>query len=63
MMKDESSDGNKDYINYQTPVYYTCTGIECEAGGVCVRDEKHSDSRVRCRCPLGRGGFFCEKLN
>ncbi|CAG2107760.1 unnamed protein product [Medioppia subpectinata] len=35
--------------------------MECEAGGVCILDEKHLDNRIRCRCPLGRGGFFCEK--
>lgn len=45
----------------EKPVYFSCLDIECESGGVCITDESHSDKRIRCRCPIGRGGFFCEK--
>ncbi|XP_015795541.1 pikachurin isoform X2 [Tetranychus urticae] len=46
---------------YHDAIYYSCESIECEAGGSCVENEDYHDHRVRCRCPLGRGGFFCEK--
>lgn len=45
----------------KNPIYYSCYEIECEAGGTCILDETQEDNRIRCRCPLGRGGFFCEK--
>lgn len=40
---------------------YSCNDIECEAGGVCIEDDSIKYKKVRCRCPLGRGGQFCEK--
>lgn len=52
--------GNKLSYNNE-PIYYSCNKIECEAGGTCVYHENYHDKRVRCRCPLGRGGIFCEK--
>ncbi|UXI17871.1 putative splicing factor [Sarcoptes scabiei] len=46
------------------PLQYSCNDVECEAGGVCVDEIKQSDReyRIRCKCPLGRGGQFCEKI-
>lgn len=55
----ENSNNKLDYNN--EPIYYSCNKIECEAGGTCVYHENYHDKRVRCQCPLGRGGFFCEK--
>lgn len=36
-----------------------CSDIidKCESGGQCLMDGQPA----RCRCPIGRGGFFCEK--
>lgn len=44
--------------------FYSCNDVECEAGGVCIESDSRDteDRRVRCRCPLGRGGQFCEKI-
>lgn len=56
--------------------FNSCLEIECEAGGTCisdpVSDERYRTSHhgyepvprgrsIRCRCPLGRKGQFCEK--
>ncbi len=57
----EANDEQLEELNTKKPVYYSCLDIECEAGGVCIMDESHADKRIRCKCPLGRGGFFCEK--
>ncbi len=57
----EANSDQLEELNTKKPVYYSCLDIECEAGGVCIMDESHSDKRIRCKCPLGRGGFFCEK--
>ncbi|XP_074593031.1 pikachurin-like [Brevipalpus obovatus] len=49
------------HSQYRDQVYNSCDKIECEAGGICVKFEDSYNHRVRCKCPLGRGGFFCEK--
>jgi len=58
---DTNEDQLEELSAQQKHIYYSCADIECEAGGLCILDERHLDKRIRCRCPLGRGGFFCEK--
>lgn len=43
-------------------VFHTCSDLQCESGGICVPDSA-SKRTVRCRCPLGRSGIFCEQGN
>ncbi|XP_076343695.1 pikachurin-like isoform X2 [Tachypleus tridentatus] len=42
-----------------SPHYKTCQQLECTSGGACIPDQ--STGGVKCSCPLGRGGMFCEK--
>ncbi|XP_022257129.1 uncharacterized protein LOC111089259, partial [Limulus polyphemus] len=42
-----------------TPRYVKCQELECKFGGACIPDP--STEGIKCSCPLGRGGFFCEK--
>ena len=36
--------------------------LECESGGECVVDDFDTPQpAARCRCPIGRGGEFCQK--
>ncbi|KFM59874.1 Pikachurin, partial [Stegodyphus mimosarum] len=41
-------------------IFHTCSDLQCESGGICVRDTT-TKRTVRCRCPLGRSGIFCEQ--
>lgn len=41
-------------------VFHTCSDLQCESGGMCI-PENSSKRAVRCRCPLGRSGTFCEQ--
>lgn len=41
-------------------VFHTCSDLQCESGGICVPDFALKRA-VRCRCPLGRSGIFCEQ--
>ncbi|GBM23126.1 hypothetical protein AVEN_150540-1 [Araneus ventricosus] len=41
-------------------VFHTCSELQCEHGGNCVLEET-SKHTVRCKCPLGYGGTFCEQ--
>lgn len=50
-------------------VYSDCSDLpECESGGQCVVEserisvaEMQLEPRARCRCPIGRGGYLCQK--
>ncbi|KAF8791124.1 pikachurin-like [Argiope bruennichi] len=42
-------------------VFHTCSELQCEHGGNCVLDGT-SKQTVRCKCPLGFGGTFCEQV-
>ncbi|XP_076319597.1 pikachurin-like isoform X2 [Tachypleus tridentatus] len=42
-----------------TPRYNKCQYLECKFGGACIPDP--STEGIKCSCPLGRGGLFCEK--
>ncbi|XP_023215950.1 pikachurin-like isoform X1 [Centruroides sculpturatus] len=37
----------------------SCDILLCESGGICIQDEVQGTGR--CRCPLGRGGTYCEQ--
>ncbi|XP_013773558.1 pikachurin-like [Limulus polyphemus] len=41
-----------------SPRFVTCKELECESGGACIPDP--STEGVKCSCPLGRGGIYCE---
>lgn len=47
------------------PIYSDCRQLpECESGGRCAMDTTHGgklEKYARCRCPIGRGGFLCQK--
>lgn len=71
-----NNDGNIDInsIGPERNQFYSCNEVECEAGGVCIEEgndgkdihdynERNDEiKRARCRCPLGRGGQFCQKI-
>ena len=41
--------------------FMTCLDLHCEGGGRCIPDEMRAGGGVRCQCPLGRQGLFCEQ--
>ncbi|XP_015907469.1 pikachurin [Parasteatoda tepidariorum] len=42
-------------------VFHSCADLQCVSGGICVQ-ESPSKHTVKCRCPLGRSGTFCEQV-
>ena len=58
--EDSPEDESHAVIEYEKPLF-SCVDVECEAGGICIESE-HQTPRVRCRCALGRGGQFCERI-
>lgn len=34
---------------------------KCESGGQCLVSDEAGSEPMRCRCPIGRGGIYCEK--
>ena len=41
--------------------HMTCFDLHCEGGGRCIPDEMRAGGGVRCQCPLGRQGVYCEQ--
>lgn len=65
---------NSNYNNDNFQQYKNCLDMpECESGGKCITETKwfipHPNqnfdleylTRPRCQCPIGRGGFSCQK--
>lgn len=59
--KSKVSQANENEVGVPDPLvrYRSCTELICRGGGLCVPDSLRGG--VRCQCPMGKEGEYCER--